>query len=94
MTTRRGAHQGDRQNGAGPFAEPTQAAVEAADPMNPGVQPRPAPGIQFVGIPEFPNLGTQISEDISSVIAGQMSVEEALSNGQQMAEDVAASYRE
>ncbi|MGB3827437.1 MAG: sugar ABC transporter substrate-binding protein [Ornithinimicrobium sp.] len=79
---------------AGAFAEPTQAAVEAADPMNPGVQPRPAPGIQFVGIPEFPDMGTQISEDISSVIAGQMSVEDALSNGQRLAEDVAESYQE
>ncbi len=79
---------------AGSFAEPTQAAIEGADPMNPGTQPRPAPGIQFVGIPEFPDMGTQISEDISSVIAGQMTVEEALSNGQRLAEGVAETYQE
>ncbi len=79
---------------AGSFAEPTQAAIEGADPMSPGVQPRPAPGIQFVGIPEFPDMGTQISEDISSVIAGQMTVEEALSNGQRLAEGVAETYQE
>ena len=42
---------------AAAFAEPTKAAIETADPTNPGVQPRPALGIQFVGIPEFPDLG-------------------------------------
>jgi sorbitol/mannitol transport system substrate-binding protein len=75
------------------FAEPTQAAIEAADPNNPGVQPRPAPGIQFVGIPEFPDLGTQVSQDISAAIAGQITVDEALDKGQQAAEAVTAKYR-
>jgi sorbitol/mannitol transport system substrate-binding protein len=78
---------------AAAFAEPTRAAIESADPLNPGVQPRPAPGIQFVGIPEFPDLGTQVSQDVSSAIAGQMSVEEALDRGQELAEDVAERYR-
>ncbi len=71
---------------AAAFAEPTQAAIEAADPNNPGVQPRPAPGIQFVGIPEFPDLGTQVSQDVSAAIAGQITVDEALNKGQQLAE--------
>ncbi|MCX6462109.1 MAG: sugar ABC transporter substrate-binding protein [Pseudonocardiales bacterium] len=79
---------------AGAFAEPTRAAIEAADPSNPGVQPRPAPGIQFVGIPEFPALGTSVSEEISSAIAGQITVDEALTRGQQLAEEVAAQYRQ
>jgi sorbitol/mannitol transport system substrate-binding protein len=80
-------------NEAGAFADPTQAAIESADPLNPGVQPRPAPGIQFVDIPEFPGLGTQVSQYISSAIAGQMSVEDALNQGQDLAEDVAELYR-
>jgi sorbitol/mannitol transport system substrate-binding protein len=75
------------------FAEPTQSAIEAADPNNPGVQPRPAPGIQFVGIPEFPDLGTRVSQDISAAIAGQITVDEALNKGQQAAESVTAKYR-
>ncbi|MGB6021040.1 MAG: sugar ABC transporter substrate-binding protein [Ornithinimicrobium sp.] len=79
---------------AGAFAEPQEAAISNADPGNPGVQPRPAPGIQFVGIPEFPDFGTTFSQDISSVIAGQMSVDEALSNGQRLAEGVGESYQE
>jgi sorbitol/mannitol transport system substrate-binding protein len=78
---------------AGAFAEPTRDAIENADPLDPGVQPRPAPGIQFVGIPEFPGLGTQVSQYISSAIAGQMSVDEALDLGQRLADDVAERYR-
>jgi sorbitol/mannitol transport system substrate-binding protein len=58
------------------------------------VQPRPAPGIQFVGIPEFPDLGTRVSQDVSSAIAGRMTVQEALDRGQELADDVAARYRE
>ena len=58
------------------------------------MQPRPAPGIQFVGIPEFPDLGTRVSQDVSSAIAGRMTVQEALDRGQQLAEDVGERYRE
>jgi sorbitol/mannitol transport system substrate-binding protein len=76
------------------FAEPTLAAIESADPNNPGTQPRPAPGIQFIGIPEFPDLGTQVSQDVSSAIAGRMTVDEALARGQELADDVASRYRE
>jgi sorbitol/mannitol transport system substrate-binding protein len=78
---------------AAAFAEPTRAAIEAADPRNPGVQPRPAIGIQFVDIPEFPDLGTQVSQDVSSAIAGKMSVDKALKRGQELADDVAERYR-
>jgi sorbitol/mannitol transport system substrate-binding protein len=78
---------------ASAFAQPTLQAILGADPNNPGVQPRPAPGIQFVDIPEFPDLGTQVSQDVSSAIAGKMTVTDALDRGQQLADDVAAFYR-
>ncbi len=78
---------------ASAFAEPTRKAIEAADPRNPGVQPRPALGIQFVDIPEFPDLGTAVSQDISSAISGKKSVTSALSRGQQLADGVAERYR-
>jgi sorbitol/mannitol transport system substrate-binding protein len=79
---------------ASAFAAPTLAAIQAADPNDPGVQPRPAPGIQFVGIPEFPDLGTQVSQDVSSAIAGRMSVDDALKRGQELATDVSERYQE
>jgi sorbitol/mannitol transport system substrate-binding protein len=70
-----------------------KAAIEGADPSNPGVQPRPAIGIQFVDIPEFPDLGTQVSQDVSAAIAGKTSVSDALGRGQTLADDVAERYR-
>ncbi|GGQ62440.1 ABC transporter substrate-binding protein [Couchioplanes azureus] len=78
---------------AAAFAQPTEQAISSADPRNPGVQPRPAIGIQFVDIPEFTDLGTQVSQYVSSAIAGRMSVDEALERGQRLAEDVAERYR-
>ena len=50
-------------------------------------------GIQFVDIPEFTDLGTQVSQAISSAIAGQTSVEQALTQGQQLAATVAKKYQ-
>src|SRR5689334_4079998 len=78
---------------ASAFAEPTRNAITTADPRNPGVQERPAIGIQFIDIPEFTDLGTQVSQYVSSAIAGQMSVDEALDRGQRLAEDVAERYK-
>lgn len=75
------------------FATETKNAIETANPDNPGVQPRPAPGIQFVDIPEFPDLGTKVSQYVSSAIAGQGSVDSALDQGQQLAEAVAKNYQ-
>jgi sorbitol/mannitol transport system substrate-binding protein len=75
------------------FADPTLTAIQNADPRNPGVQPRPASGIQFVDIPEFPGLGTQVSQYVSSAIAGQVSVDTALRRGNRLADDVAERYR-
>jgi sorbitol/mannitol transport system substrate-binding protein len=81
------------QKAAAAFYNVTEQAITTADPTNPGVQPRPAPGIQFVGIPEFTDLGTQVSQGVSSAIAGRMTVEQALADGQRLADQVAAKYR-
>ncbi|MFF8097578.1 ABC transporter substrate-binding protein [Streptomyces sp. NPDC016675] len=77
---------------AAAFQEMTREAIEGAKPRDPGVQPRPAPGIQFVGIPEFTDLGTKVSQEISAAIAGRQSVEEALEKSQQLAEKISEEY--
>ncbi|MFE1036147.1 ABC transporter substrate-binding protein [Streptomyces sp. NPDC058807] len=77
---------------AAAFQEMTRAAIEGARPKDPGVQPRPAPGIQFVGIPEFTDLGTKVSQEISAAIAGRQSVEQALKKSQQLAEQISEEY--
>ncbi|MFE6161802.1 ABC transporter substrate-binding protein [Streptomyces sp. NPDC056486] len=77
---------------AAAFQDVTHDAIEGARPTDPGVQPRPAPGIQFVGIPEFTDLGTKVSQEISAAIAGRQSVDSALKKSQKLAEKIAEEY--
>ncbi len=81
------------QEASAAFGEKTLQAIENADPTNPGVQPRPTVGVQFVAIPEFQDLGTKVSQNIAAAIAGRGTVEEALDKGQKLAEDVAQQYQ-
>ncbi|MFI0903866.1 ABC transporter substrate-binding protein [Streptomyces sioyaensis] len=83
----------DYRAAAAAFADVTRNSISSADPRNPGVQPRPAIGIQFVGIPEYADLGTKVSYEISNAIAGAQSVEQALRTSQSWAEQVAEEYR-
>jgi DNA-binding transcriptional regulator YhcF (GntR family) len=65
-----------------PFAAVTLEAMQTADPTNPCIKKVPYFGIQFVGIPEFQALGTQIGQNIAAVLAGRMSVDQALKTSQ------------
>jgi sorbitol/mannitol transport system substrate-binding protein len=77
------------QEAAGEFGPLTLRSIEEADPTNPGVQPRPTVGIQFVGIPEFQDLGTKVSQEFAAVLAGNQSVDAALKKAQEEAQAVA-----
>ncbi|MCU1565662.1 MAG: sugar transporter substrate-binding protein [Pseudarthrobacter sp.] len=83
----------DYQKAAEAFYKPTFDAITNVDANNPGVQPRPAPGVQFVAIPEFADMATTVSQDVSAAIAGQTTVEEALNKGQQTAEKITEKYQ-
>ena len=74
------------QQAAAAFYEQTQAAIEGADPTQPGVDPAPAPGVQFVAVPQFSGVATQISQGISDAIAGRTTVDDALAQGQEQAQ--------
>ncbi|WP_170589080.1 ABC transporter substrate-binding protein [Ruegeria arenilitoris] len=65
-----------------PFAQMTLKSILAADPENCCVKPTPYTGIQFVAIPEFAGIATQVSQEFSAVYAGQQSVDEALTKAQ------------
>ncbi|WP_319546527.1 sugar ABC transporter substrate-binding protein [Ruegeria conchae] len=64
------------------FAQKTLDSILAADPDNCCAQPTPYVGIQFVAIPEFAGIATQVSQEFSAVYAGQQSVDEALAKAQ------------
>jgi sorbitol/mannitol transport system substrate-binding protein len=71
---------------ASAFATPTLNAIKNAPAANPGVQPRPYSGIQFVGIPSFTDFGLTCAKLISSAIAGSTSTDSALSQCQSAAQ--------
>lgn len=74
---------------AGAFAQTTLDAMLAAPIDDPGTTPRPGlPGVQYVGVPEFQDVGTQCTEQFSAAIAGSTTVDEALAACQKIASAV------
>ncbi|WP_028662920.1 ABC transporter substrate-binding protein [Saccharomonospora halophila] len=76
------------------YAEPTLEGIRNANQEQTMTKPVPYPGIQFLGIPEFQDLGTRVSRQLSAAVAGRITVDEALRRSQRYAEDVGAAYRE
>jgi sorbitol/mannitol transport system substrate-binding protein len=88
--TRRSTYEiPDYQNAARAFAQPTVDAIEAAPVDNPGTTRRPGnPGVAYVGVPQFQDVGNQCTEQFAAVIAGRSSVDSALANCQEIASRV------
>ncbi|MET7639502.1 sugar ABC transporter substrate-binding protein [Streptomyces sp. NPDC005438] len=84
----------DYRKEASAFYAVTRDSIAQTNPRNPGLQKRPAPGIQFVGIPEFQDLGTKVSREISAAIAGKQSVDAALKKSQELAAKVGKEYED
>ncbi len=78
---------------AAAFAGPTLESISSADPTHPTTEPVPYTGVQFLDIPEFEDLGTRVSQQITASIAGQQSVADALDQSQSYAETVGRTYR-
>jgi sorbitol/mannitol transport system substrate-binding protein len=60
----------------------TLDSINAANPSQPTVQPVPYTGVQFVAIPEFAGMGTNVGQLFSAALAGQMSADDALAQAQ------------
>jgi sorbitol/mannitol transport system substrate-binding protein len=80
--TRTSLYENAEYKAAAAFAEPTLAAMNAADITKPSVKPVPYTGGQFVAIPEFQAIGTNVGQLFSAVVAGQSSVDDALAQAQ------------
>ena len=83
----------DYQKAAKAFYKVSREAIRTADPRNPGVQQRPTLGIQFVGVPEFTDLGGKVSRELNAAIAGKQSVDAALRASQRYAREVGFEYK-
>ncbi|UTW12121.1 ABC transporter substrate-binding protein [Marinobacterium rhizophilum] len=69
-----------------PFAALTTQAMQNADPTDSTLEPVPYTGVQFVAIPEFQSIGTQVGKMISGALSKQMTLDEALDSSQKIAE--------
>jgi ABC-type glycerol-3-phosphate transport system substrate-binding protein len=70
---------------AAPFAATVLEAISNADPADPTKDPVPYTGVQYVAIPEFQAIGTQVGQNVAAALSGQMSAEDALSASQTLA---------
>lgn len=89
--TRKSLYENENyQEAASAFADITLEAMEAAPVDNPGTTPRPGvPGVQFVGVPEFQDVGTRCTEQFSAVIAGSTDIDSAIEACHQIASEAA-----
>ena len=80
--TRTSLYNNPEYQKAAPFAKMTLDSINAADPTKPTVKPVPYTGVQFVAIPEFEGIGTEVGQIFSAALAGQKSVDDALKEAQ------------
>jgi sorbitol/mannitol transport system substrate-binding protein len=71
---------------AAAYAPITLEVMSAVNPKQPGVNPQPWVGIQYVAIPEFQDVGNQVAQLVADAIAGRITVKEALDKGQEIAQ--------
>ena len=59
--------------------------MSSVNPKQPGVNPQPWVGIQYVSIPEFQDVGNQCAQLVADYIANRSSVDDALAKCQDIA---------
>jgi len=71
---------------AAAFAPITLDVMKSVNPKQPGVNPQPWVGIQYVTIPEFQDVGNQCAQFVADAIAGRSTVGDALAKCQPIAQ--------
>jgi sorbitol/mannitol transport system substrate-binding protein len=68
------------------FARPTLDAIESAPIDDPGTSKRPGfPGVQYVGVPQFQDVGDQCTAQFAAVMRSRSTIGAALANCQNVA---------
>ncbi|MEZ4616361.1 MAG: sugar ABC transporter substrate-binding protein [Caldilineaceae bacterium] len=80
--TRQSTYERTEYLEAAPFAELVLKSMLSADPTDSTRDPVPYTGVQFVAIPEFQGIGTDVSQFIAEALAGNTTVEDALAKAQ------------
>jgi sorbitol/mannitol transport system substrate-binding protein len=68
---------------AAAFAPIVLHSMLTADPTHSTLPKVPYTGVQFVGIPEFQDIGTLVTQNLAAAVAGKTSVDSALTLSQQ-----------
>jgi sorbitol/mannitol transport system substrate-binding protein len=68
------------------FAAAELAAIESAAPE--ATDLKPYVGVQFAAIPEFPEVGSAVAQEMAAALSGAKSVDEALAASQAAAEAI------
>ncbi len=79
--TRQSTYDDPEYRRVAPFAAFVQRAIGEANPAGQTREPRPYTGAQFVAIPEFQGIGTQVGQTIAGTLTGTP-VEQALRTAQ------------
>jgi len=72
---------------AASFAPMVLGAIQNADPLNATARPQIAPGVQFVQIPEFQGIGTDVAQIVAEILAGNIDVATGLQRAQRLADE-------
>ena len=84
--TRQSTYDSPEYQKAAPFAGFVLKAIDSANPSGQTATPRPYQGAQFVAIPEFQGIGTQVGQTIAGTLTGQTTVEAALKTAESATE--------
>ncbi|MEM9433182.1 MAG: sugar ABC transporter substrate-binding protein [Pseudomonadota bacterium] len=68
------------------FAEAEMAAINSAAPE--ATDLKPYVGVQFAAIPEFPEVGSAVAQEMAAALSGAKSVDDALAASQSAAEAI------
>lgn len=78
---------------AAAFAPITLDVMSSVNPKQPGVNPQPWVGIQYVSIPEFQDVGNQCAQLIADYLADRSSIDDALADCQAIAQKAGEAHQ-
>ena len=84
--TRKSTYLTPEFQAAAGFASAELAAIESAAPG--ATDQKPYVGVQFAAIPEFPEVGSAVAQEMAAALSGAKSVEDALAASQAAAEAI------
>lgn len=85
--TRTSTYERPEYLAAASFAPMVLGAIQNADPLDATARPQIAPGVQFVQIPEFQGIGSDVAQIVAEILAGNLDVATGLQRAQRLADE-------